>query len=62
MVYREECPDKGTALRREAAIKKLKRPDKLNLIAAYAERRRNMKKAAFIGTGNMGRAPGGGGV
>ena len=54
VVYREECPDKGAALRREAAIKKLKRPDKLNLIAAYAERRRNMKKAAFIGTGNMG--------
>src|SRR5699024_4084557 len=27
---------------------------KLNLIAAYTERRRNMKKAAFIGTGNMG--------
>ena len=47
VVYREECPDKGAALRREAAIKKLKRPDKLNLIAAYAERRRNMKKAAF---------------
>ena len=54
VVYREECPDKGAALRREAAIKKLKRADKLNLIAAYAERRRNMKKAAFIGTGNMG--------
>ena len=54
VVYREECPDKGAALRREAAIKKLKRPDKLNLIAAYTERRRNMKKAAFIGTGNMG--------
>ena len=54
VVYREECPDKGAALRREAAIKKLKRPGKLKLIAAYAERRRNMKKAAFIGTGNMG--------
>ena len=54
VVYREECPDKGAALRREAAIKKLRRSEKLKIIAEYAERRRNMKRAAFIGTGNMG--------
>lgn len=54
VVYREECPDRGAALRREAAIKKLKRPEKLKLVAEYEERRMKMKKAAFIGTGNMG--------
>ena len=54
VVYREACPDKSAALRREAAVKKLRRADKLNLIAAYAERVDKMKKAAFIGTGNMG--------
>ena len=33
LVYQEELPDKGTALRREAAIKKLSREAKLALIA-----------------------------
>ena len=33
LVYREELPDKSSALRREAAIKKLTRQQKLELIA-----------------------------
>lgn len=32
MVYREEAPDRGAALRREAAVKKLTRTEKLLLI------------------------------
>lgn len=32
VVYREECPDKSAALRREAAIKRLRRSEKLRLI------------------------------
>lgn len=32
LVYREELPDKSAALRREAAIKKLTRSEKLRLI------------------------------
>lgn len=31
LVYREECESYSTALKREAAIKKLKRPEKLAL-------------------------------
>lgn len=36
LAYREELPDKSGALKREAAIKKLTRPEKLALIAAAA--------------------------
>ena len=32
LVYRQECPDKGTALKRELAIKALSRDEKLKLI------------------------------
>lgn len=32
VVYRERCPDKSAALRREAAIKKMSRAEKLALI------------------------------
>ena len=32
VVYREECADKSAALRREAAVKKLSRRQKLDLI------------------------------
>lgn len=32
LLYREECADKSAALKRELAIKKLKREEKLNLI------------------------------
>jgi predicted GIY-YIG superfamily endonuclease len=32
LVYQEELPDKSAALKREAAIKKLTRPQKLDLI------------------------------
>ena len=53
VVYREACPDRGAALRREAAIKKYRRAEKEALISDYAERRSRMKKAAFIGTGNI---------
>ena len=33
LVYREDVPDRGTAMRRELAIKKLDRPRKERLIA-----------------------------
>lgn len=33
LVYREEAPDKSQALRREAAIKRLSRAEKLRLIS-----------------------------
>jgi putative endonuclease len=32
LVYREAAPDRGSALRREAALKRLTRPQKLALI------------------------------
>lgn len=35
-VYREACPDKPSALRREAAIKRLRRAEKLGLIAGQS--------------------------
>ena len=34
LVYTEQCPDKGTALKRELAIKALPREEKLKLIKA----------------------------
>lgn len=34
LAYQEELPDKSAALRREAAIKRMKRPQKLSLIAS----------------------------
>lgn len=39
--YREETPDKPAALRREAAIKRLSRPEKQALIAVYIEENKN---------------------
>ena len=57
VVYREACPDKGAALRREYRIKQLSRPQKLALISIYQRKQGSvMKKVAFIGTGNMGGA------
>ena len=38
LCYREPQPDKGTALRREYAIKQLTRTEKLALVAAYRAR------------------------
>ena len=38
VVYREACPDRPAALRREAAIKRLSRREKLSLIAGQAGR------------------------
>ena len=35
LVYTEECPSHSDALKREAAIKKLTRPEKEKLIEAY---------------------------
>jgi predicted GIY-YIG superfamily endonuclease len=32
LVYTEECADKSTALKREAQIKKLSRPEKMQMI------------------------------
>lgn len=37
LVYREELPDKETALRREAAIKRLKRAEKLRLCEDFTK-------------------------
>ena len=57
VVYRESCPHKGAALSREYAIKQLSRRDKLALISQYERKLGScMKKAAFIGAGNMGGA------
>lgn len=36
LVYREDCPDKSAALRREIAVKKLSRQEKLALIGEGA--------------------------
>lgn len=36
LVWWEECPDKGSALRREAAVKKLTRQEKLALVEGGA--------------------------
>lgn len=38
-VYREQCPDKPSALRREAAVKRLRRAEKLALIAGQAAKK-----------------------
>ena len=40
LVYSETYPDRSTASKREAAIKKLSRKDKLSLIPEYNEERR----------------------
>ncbi len=39
VVYREECPDKSAALRREWAIKHLTRREKEALVSAYEKRK-----------------------
>jgi len=36
VVYREACADRSAALRREAAIKRLSRPEKMQLIESSA--------------------------
>jgi putative endonuclease len=40
LVYRERAGDRGAALRREAALKRLRRTDKLLLVARATARRR----------------------
>ena len=42
IVYREMCADKGAALRREAAIKKLPRAEKLKLAEGGHDERNNL--------------------
>lgn len=37
LVYREECTDRSAALRREIAVKRLTRQEKLNLCRAWSE-------------------------
>lgn len=37
LVYREECPDKSAALKRELRVKALTREEKLRLIAGAAQ-------------------------
>ncbi len=39
LVYAEECADKSAALRREAAIKRLSRAEKLRLIGTFREKK-----------------------
>ena len=39
LAYQEELPDKSAALRREAAVKRMTRPQKLSLIAAAQEKK-----------------------
>ena len=41
LVYTEELPDKGAALRREIAVKKLSRAEKEDLICRRGERPHN---------------------
>lgn len=41
LVYEEECEDKSAALRREAALKRLSRAEKLKLIETYQEQRQH---------------------
>jgi putative endonuclease len=40
LVYREAVPDRSAALRREAALKRLRRPEKLALVESARRRRR----------------------
>ena len=37
VVYREACPDRGAALRREAAVKRLSREEKLRLMGEVCQ-------------------------
>lgn len=46
LVYLESCADKGAALRREIAIKRLTRPQKDQLVLAYAEQLKLTNKEA----------------
>ena len=41
LVFREAAADRGAALKREAALKRLRRQEKLALIAAAGRRRRD---------------------
>lgn len=43
LVYREELPDKASALKREYAIKQLKRSEKLLLCQQQAVKRQNLQ-------------------
>ncbi len=43
LVYREELPDKASALKREYAIKQLKRSEKLLLCQQQAAKRQNLQ-------------------
>ena len=46
LVYAERARDRGSALRREAALKRLRRDEKLALLAAAARRRVRRRAAA----------------
>ena len=41
LVYEEECEDKSAALRREAALKRLSRAEKLKLIETHQKQRQH---------------------
>lgn len=59
-VYREMCRDRSEALRREAALKKLRRAEKEALIAAYRKRQegaRKMREVHFLPSDTTGRFP-----
>lgn len=44
LVHQERAPDRSAALRREAAIKRLSRQAKLDLVAAASARRRRRRE------------------
>jgi putative endonuclease len=46
LVLRERCADRSAALRREAAIKRLRRAEKLDLVASRARSRRRRTPSA----------------
>jgi putative endonuclease len=46
LVYEERAADRGSALRREAALKRLSRPEKLAMVAAVQARRPGRTPAA----------------
>ena len=50
VIYREEYPDKPAALRREAAVKKLSRAEKLRLISSDATTKGPLRKIGNRGT------------
>ncbi|UQT47959.1 GIY-YIG nuclease family protein [Flavonifractor plautii] len=62
VVYREECPDQGAALRREAAIKKVPAGGKGSIDFGLCGKAEQDEKSGIYRNGKHGRAPDSGGV